>query len=475
MKNIQFVAILVVVAVVAAGGSYVLASNGNNGSSDNGPANGTIDGVTKIVTSDPARDTATGGGRLWILGNANMDDVLDEKDVEWIQKIIDGTANEIVFNANLSQWSEPARMADANNDGIINQADIDKVRSLIAATPTASKQILYYVDVDGAVNSMHFPAKTIISTYEQNTKQLLTLDVMDQVVGVDEGSSKLSFIGDRFKDDFLIPSTVRFDPPAETLLGEGDNASDAADIVVTGTRIWYYNEVEKALPADRTNLDIVRISSYEDNNVLAGTLTLGFMLCESDKAMEYVEWCDKIITQVEEKTSTLTLNEKTKVLLPRGQYDNWATTFNGPRGGKYETSISAGAYNLIDENLTSSSTNITVSEEWVLGLGSRLDQIVSIVYGGFEDASFKNYTNAEYLEMTKDYYSGKVDPSTEFHVLDNIVGQGTTYIVGVIYMAKWFYPDLFADMDPDALFQDYIDKFMPGFDFDVSEHGHIAI
>jgi len=39
-----------------------------------------------------------------------------------------------------------------------------------------------------------------------------------------------------------------------------------------------------------------------------------------------------------------------------------------------------------------------------------------------------------------------------------------------LYMAKWFYPDIFGDLDPQAVHQECIDTFQ-GIDFDVSEHG----
>ena len=39
-----------------------------------------------------------------------------------------------------------------------------------------------------------------------------------------------------------------------------------------------------------------------------------------------------------------------------------------------------------------------------------------------------------------------------------------------LYMAKWLYPDIFEDLDPQAVHQEYIDTFQ-GVDFDVGEHG----
>ena len=51
-----------------------------------------------------------------------------------------------------------------------------------------------------------------------------------------------------------------------------------------------------------------------------------------------------------------------------------------------------------------------------------------------------------------------------------IYAPGPGYQIGVAYTAKWLHPDLFEDLDPQAVHQEYIDRFQ-GIDFDVKEHG----
>jgi len=36
--------------------------------------------------------------------------------------------------------------------------------------------------------------------------------------------------------------------------------------------------------------------------------------------------------------------------------------------------------------------------------------------------------------------------------------------------AKWLYPDLFGDLDPEQVHQEYIDRFQ-NVDYDLKEHG----
>ena len=44
-------------------------------------------------------------------------------------------------------------------------------------------------------------------------------------------------------------------------------------------------------------------------------------------------------------------------------------------------------------------------------------------------------------------------------------------IVGAAYFAKWIQPDLFEDLDPKEIHQEYLDKFFGDADFDLDEHG----
>ena len=55
-------------------------------------------------------------------------------------------------------------------------------------------------------------------------------------------------------------------------------------------------------------------------------------------------------------------------------------------------------------------------------------------------------------------------------VSGDIASSGLTGFVWAAYMAKWFNPDLFEDLDPEAIHQEYIDRFLR-IDYDLDEHG----
>ena len=58
------------------------------------------------------------------------------------------------------------------------------------------------------------------------------------------------------------------------------------------------------------------------------------------------------------------------------------------------------------------------------------------------------------------------------YVLDGSIlgGAGPECLIGATYMGKLFHPELFGDIDPPAIHQEYVDKFCY-IDFDVRKHG----
>jgi iron complex transport system substrate-binding protein len=44
------------------------------------------------------------------------------------------------------------------------------------------------------------------------------------------------------------------------------------------------------------------------------------------------------------------------------------------------------------------------------------------------------------------------------------------YLIGIAYYARWFHPELFEDLDPKAIHQEYLTRFQ-GLDIDLDKKG----
>ncbi|MGB3919990.1 MAG: ABC transporter substrate-binding protein, partial [Methanothrix sp.] len=68
--------------------------------------------------------SASGNGYvLHIFGNANLDDDINDQDLEYLERVIEGT-------------EEPTWLSDADNNGKIDESDITLVKSIISGVPS---------------------------------------------------------------------------------------------------------------------------------------------------------------------------------------------------------------------------------------------------------------------------------------------------------------------------------------------------
>ena len=111
------VAVLVVAVIVVAGIGYYALSNGGGGGDD--PSTG--DGVTDC--------------HLWVYGNVNGDDYIDQNDIDLLERIIAGEAEEVLIVAydgySATGVSQKISLADANMDGVLDEKDVQYIRDTI--------------------------------------------------------------------------------------------------------------------------------------------------------------------------------------------------------------------------------------------------------------------------------------------------------------------------------------------------------
>ena len=431
-KKVQMtVAVLAVIVIVAAAFFVVIGNNGD----------------------DTPKEAVSSECRLWVVGNANMDDSIDQKDIDYVQSVIDGKNKAPILNLGTNSLSENVNMADVDRDGDVDEDDIAALKKLIKKDVS----VIHYVDVDGVCNSVHYPIKSVVALYYNSIQQLYLLDKQDLVVACDSGTSKGRPYSPELDSKAVL--TERFDPSAETIMNFNP------DVILTGSRAWYCVQLENDLPSNRTNMDVLRIPSWEDGNMAAGVVTLGFLLDAEDKAKKYTDFIDPILKEISDKTSTLSEDDKKTVLVVKGR-ENAKYEANGVGSGRYETSVLAGIVNYADMlNPGKDQDYPKFTDEWLMQQ-SKLDYII---YTGSDKLVDPDYNKNWTAQQSKAYQTLTNAYGTEIHTISDMCMLGPFYIIGVIYIADWCYPDL-LDMDADALFQEFIDTFYPQWNFDVSEY-----
>jgi ABC-type Fe3+-hydroxamate transport system substrate-binding protein len=279
-KKIIAVIALVVIIAVAAVAAFVILSGDNSGSSDNSLS-----------------------CKLRVYGNANMDNYLDEKDVTYIQDIIDGK----------TVWNRDTHpLVDANNDGVINTADIALVKKFIAGSSTT----MYYLDQNGEVRSVPYPLTNVLgSNYGICTEWTTGID-MAIILGLED---RVTYIASSdVNPDNLDPKLY---PTASKMTKFAMRNPNLAVMWNDGVRILLgdhprgfgsYSEEAASLGFTIVKLPLNR---YVSNvGPLDTLITLGVMFNKQDSTKSFIEFTEKSYAELEKALSKSKTNAESYVI-----------------------------------------------------------------------------------------------------------------------------------------------------------------
>jgi iron complex transport system substrate-binding protein len=399
---------------------------------------------------------------LGIFGNANMDDTIDELDIEYVQGIINGI-------------NEPTQFADANYDGVIDENDIEQIKLVISS----EEKKLTLIDDSGKIVTVTKPVEKIIPIYMADSVRVLGAN--DMVVGVEESInnqpeyypvlSQKPSVG-TVSPEINIERIIRLDP--DLVIASVYTSPDILDDHLKGTNIQVvriYPRNEDALGDVKTGLHMFRGNEIMWPSLVEDMLKLGYVLNKVDTAKEYVEWYYSIVTPIEERISHIQEDERPKIY-----------TEDDSRGGTIERQTSAhimgtltAGGNRIGPGTFDLAADRIISVEWLIAQNP--DVIVARIGSGSSTGGYKSSENTDYRE----YYNEIMGlpgikqinavKNNRVHIICDHISYRTALPIGIAYQAKWYYPELFADLDPQALHQEYIDRFCSELEFDVHEDG----
>ena len=336
-------AIIVIVAIAAA--AIMLTNGGNDDKKDNG---GNTPPATPTTINSPSEYTEA---RLWVIGNADGNELLDENDVKVIQSIIDakGTATKYP-------------MADANIDGVIDSKDVDHVRGLI----NGSQKTINYYNADGAKSTYYYTEKVnAISLHRCVTRSIILVTNADpdryKLVGSDPHIREAEFNATKDYPD-IVDVGAAGNPEIEQIRNLENRYGSV--VVNLGNVTTYTNTagLETTFASD-PNVQIVRLETWEGHST-EGILTWGFLfggvgykspaqggngLSSWDQALKYVKYVDKYEGVIVDEVAKVKESDKPKVLALycEGAWpNNSSNKTRGEGSGDMEMSVLCGANNI---------------------------------------------------------------------------------------------------------------------------------
>ena len=384
---------------------------------------------------------------LQIYGNANMDEIIDSADISYLEKVIKGEADQTQFS-------------DANGDGTVDQKDIDQVQKIIDGN---EDYLMVFDDTARAVRVPE-PVKSFVyhghNSYVYETVR--AIGAADKIIGI--------------TDRFVTPGGNRYSKSyfPELLSNNVANVGDLQavnyevinnlnpDVVLTDAAEYY--DYAKTPDTAVVALDVNITNSKE------ACMRYGYIFGKVSEAKEYLNWYTNIENRIAEKTKDIA--EADRPLVYVSSYNVDTTKFQVPAKDNYRAVMAknAGGRYLGDEL---SGTGIQdVDAEWVI---ARNPDVIIFSAGnsilGYDITSDKNVTDAidEFLKRPE-FSDVNAVKNKKIYMVSHpyILCGGASGLIGTIYYAKWLYPDLFSDIDAQAIHQEYVTKFQH-LDLDVTK------
>jgi iron complex transport system substrate-binding protein len=438
MNGKAIIAIAAVIVVVAGGIGIAVLNNNND--------------------SEKVRSSNNLDGRLTVFGNANNDDFLDSRDVDFVKKIIAGEEKATYYDCYKTYGGSVVKrsFADANVDGKIDESDVRWIQDMV---DRKNNMLVYFYDVDGVIGSCTYPLTTAAVGYKSNYDSMIIIGAQDQVKYVcnqvgDDGSYHQWF---KVFDGAKCFGS-RFTPDYEIFVKDGN---EKPSFMLSGTRAWFDPNMEET--CGPLGIDVVRLPFYEDNWTVPAIITLGYLTDHEDNAYEYAETADAVYETIATALKDVPLNQRPLVF---ASYS--CNSISGMHGGVHELVTLAGGRTVIDAGYSKGS----IDAEGVYNMNP--DWIISSQYFGFMETwedhdscqakMFEQYGNTDKkyedaIKMTNAYKNGKV------LLFNQGVYMGTASYVACAYLANHLYPDKF-NFDVDKLFSEYLQKYHSDYKFE---------
>ncbi len=208
-------------------------------------------------------------------------------------------------------------------------------------------------------------------------------------------------------------------------------------------------EFEQKLGA--LGIAVLRLDLYKPATLEKEIRELGRVLGKENEAQAFLDWHSSHLTLIHDRIATASHHPKVYV----ESYFELSTV--GPGSGGHDICLLAGGRNIAgDMELPYPK----VTSEWVVTQNP--DVIVKAAsYGnGYQADNAEKFNALRNSIMARPVWSSISAVQTgRVHVMDSAIWAGPRSIIGVAWLARWFYPKQFDDIKPERWHAEYLERF----------------
>lgn len=395
---------------------------------------------------------------LGVFGNANMDDTIDEDDIEYAEGIIGGTNN-------------ATELADADYDGDVDEDDIAQIELIIHG----EEKELTLIDMADRIVTIPRSIERVVSTSLPATRIIVALDGCDRLKGSEIDS----------KGDWASGSCV-----GELQFACDGAIQDVADVGWGGSKVETIAELEPdvIIVSSGTDADtlqdkigapvVVNMPSRTENMTMMDWWSqqircTGIVLGRDAEAEDLITFMEEKLALVTDISSQIDDAEKPRVYYAAraGSHTNDITETTG----YYDPVELAGGINVAKEEATSAS-EFTVSKEQIVVWDP---DIILLKCHKSNPPSETQYTREMALSdpLFQEGGVNAVESGAVYYCMSTCRYYPIQrFIPEIMYLAKIFHPEEFADLDLEKEGNEIMEKFIHEdglYSWLADDHGYI--
>ena len=398
---------------------------------------------------------------LGIYGNANEDDTIDMGDVVYTKLAIFGKKSK-------------TELCDAKYDGRINVLDVIQTKLIILGKEKELTIVQYvgeFLPFTERVVTVHKPVQRTVHADRKSLELTRIIKVeKNRIVGV--GSSIQ-------RGDWKMLFPEYQDIPTVGGSGGGGAVPDTEAILTLNPDAVFLSR-KPSSDAAAAVLESAGIAVIREwwapgglwrGDTRENVKKFGYIFDKQDEAEEFCDFLNKYMNPLKKTVKEIPEGDKPKVYLESSRYSLQENAYGdiAIAGGKdifADLNYFAGDIKVDPEAVVQRDPEIIVNRGWKpkgAGYGANAGETA-----GLEEIRDEIMSRPE-LQNVKAVKDGRVYVMTGY-IQYGGPASGCRGFLGTIYMAKWFHPELFEDLDPKAIHQEYLTEFLE-VDIDLDEKG----
>lgn len=330
---------------------------------------------------------------------------------------------------------------------------------------------IHFTDAIGREISLDKPAERIAFTSYMNAEAIKLIGAWDKVVGRDgyisdpklypnldtipaisdaDGHSQMDYEKIiEIKPDLLIM-------PARN----GNSIQDDDDKVIS--------TLEPDIPV--VYLDVTNPETFNENIKHLGQIT-----GNEEGAEKYLSFYNGIIDDILKRTSSLSDNEKPDVFIKAAGYTPDQLCTKGKGNIIWNQLCKISGINSISSDLEPQWTD--VDPEWLINkdidaiVAECWDQLYPGTFGYTATEPSQKKTSADKIiadiANLEELSQSDAVKNNRIYLMHDPLMNTPRFIIGTAYLAKWFHPELFQDLDPEKIHEEYLDFLDADYDLDA--------